>query len=97
MMKIVNESPENRRMRILKLLRSEQWLTIGYIRHHIGVELNAVRGDLHCLEDEGLLELTLALNIGEKDCQGVKKPTAVRITMAKLTTAGKKKRSGEED
>jgi predicted transcriptional regulator len=96
-MKITGETPERRRRRILKQLRSEQWLTIGCIVHRMGAELSLIRSDLHNLESAGLVELTLALDVGEKDCQGVKKPTAVRITLAKLTAEGKKLRNGEED
>jgi len=96
-MKITNETPERRRQRLLKHLRSEQWFTISYIAHHMGVELSLVRSDLHSLDRAGLLELTLALDLGEKDCKGTKKPTAVRVTLAKLTAEGKKRRSGEEE
>ena len=91
-LKAGTDSVDCRRQKALKLLRVGQWSTIGYITHRLGIDGEVVRRDLHSLQKEGLVELALALDMGEKIYQGTARPTAVRVTLAKLTEAGLKKR-----
>ena len=92
--KVVGETPEDRRKRLIYTLRTTQWFTIGYLAKKFDVTDETVRRDLKVLEKDGLVETANAIDNGEKvNKEGVKSYAAVRLTLGKLTLKGKKSKS----